>query len=130
MNRRRLIGLMRKEFIQFSRDRALMILVLYTFLEIALCGWGVTMDLRGLPIAVYDGDRTPESRELVTAFERLESFKLVARADSLEGVDRLMEQGQIEFALVILPGFGRDLKAGMAPEVQLVTRCVSGTSQT
>jgi ABC-2 type transport system permease protein len=121
MNRRRLIGLMRKEFIQFSRDRALMILVLYTFLEIALCGWGVTMDLRGLPIAVYDGDRTPESRELVTAFERLESFKLVARADSLEGVDRLMEQGQIEFALVILPGFGRDLKAGMAPEVQLVT---------
>ena len=42
-SRSRLVGLMRKEFIQFFRDRTLVLLILYTFVEIAICGWALTL---------------------------------------------------------------------------------------
>ena len=59
---RRLAGLMRKEFIQFFRDKVLVILILYTFVEIAICGWALTLEVRNMPTAVYDGDRSAESK--------------------------------------------------------------------
>gem|GEM_PF-3899576 len=37
--RPRLRSLIRKEFIQFFRDKMLVVLVLYTFIKIAVCGW-------------------------------------------------------------------------------------------
>jgi len=61
MVNRRLWGLMRKEFIQFARDRALVLLILYTFVEIAICGWALTLEVRNMATAVYDGDHTPET---------------------------------------------------------------------
>ncbi|NOZ26668.1 MAG: ABC transporter permease [Chloroflexi bacterium] len=117
---RRLIGLMRKEFIQFFRDKALVLLILYTFVEIAICGWALTLEVRNMPIAVYDGDRSAESRALVDAFARLDNFRLVAQVDRPGDLDRLMDEGQVQFALVIPPDFSRDLQAGRTAQVQLL----------
>ncbi|MFQ5343031.1 MAG: ABC transporter permease [Anaerolineae bacterium] len=118
--KRRLTGLMRKEFIQFFRDKALVILILYTFIEIAICGWALTLEVRNMPTAVYDGDRSAESRSLTDAFARLDSFTLVERVNSPAAIDRLMDDGQVQFALVIPAGFSRDLNAGTPTEVQLL----------
>jgi len=118
--KRRLTGLMRKEFIQFFRDKALVILILYTFIEIAICGWALTLEVRNMPTAVYDGDRSAESRSLTDAFARLDSFTLVERVDSPAAIDRLMDDGQVQFALVIPAGFSRNLNAGTPTEVQLL----------
>jgi ABC-2 type transport system permease protein len=111
---------MRKEFIQFFRDKALVILILYTFIEIAICGWALTLEVRNMPTAVYDGDRSAESRSLTDAFARLDSFTLVERVDSPAAIDRLMDDGQVQFALVIPAGFSRNLNAGTPTEVQLL----------
>ncbi|HIQ04241.1 MAG TPA: ABC transporter permease [Anaerolineae bacterium] len=118
--KRRLMGLMRKEFIQFFRDKALVVLILYTFVEIAICGWALTLEVRNMPTAVYDGDRSAESRDLVDAFGRLESFHLVTRVDSPTAIDALMDEGQVQFALIIPPDFSRNLRAGKSAQVQVL----------
>ncbi len=127
MMNRRLWGLMRKEFIQFFRDRALVLLVLYTFVEIAICGWALTLEVRNVAAAVYDGDQTPESRRLVEAFARLEGFRLVARVTSPEEINALMDAGRVQFALVVPAGFGRALRAGETAQVQVLA---DGTNST
>jgi ABC-2 type transport system permease protein len=69
---------------------------------------------------VYDADRSAESRALVDAFFRLDSFTLVERADDPATIDRLMDEGQVQFALVIPGDFSRSLQAGRPTEVQLL----------
>ncbi len=120
MSNRRLAGLMRKEFIQFFRDKALVILILYTFIEIAICGWALTLEVKNMPTAVYDGDRSAESRALINAFMRLDSFTLVEQVDNPAQIDDLMDEGRVQFALVIPADFGRDLQRGDPAEVQLL----------
>lgn len=120
MNTRRLLGLMRKEFIQFFRDKALVLLILYTFLEIALCGWALTLDVENMPTAVYDADRSAESRSLVGAFARTESFRVVEYADSPAAIDSLMDDGSIQFALVIPAGYSASLVQNEPAQVQLL----------
>ncbi len=120
MNTRRLFGLMRKEFIQFFRDKALVILILYTFLEIALCGWALTLDVKNMPSVIYDGDRSPESRALLQAFSRLDNFDLVAYLEDPAEIDALMDSGEVQVAFVIPAGFSSALTRGETAEVQLL----------
>ena len=122
---RRLWGLMRKEFLQFARDRALVLLILYTFVEIAICGWALTLDVRNMATAVYDGDRSAESRALVNAFARLEGFRLVAQVDDPASLDALMDRGDIQFALIVPRGFAQALRRGETAQVQVL---VDGTN--
>lgn len=117
---RRLSGLMRKEFIQFFRDRALVLLILYTFVEIAICGWALTLEVKHMPSAVYDGDRSAESRLLVEDFDRLDNFDLVQQVSDPAEIDRLMDSGKVQFALVIPANFGRDVDAGIPTQVQVL----------
>ncbi|HEX6303261.1 MAG TPA: ABC transporter permease [Anaerolineales bacterium] len=117
---RRLIGLMRKEFIQFRRDKALVLLILYTFVEIAICGWALTLEVQDMPAVVYDGDRSPQSRELVRDFARLENFDLFARVQDPTEIEGLMDAGKVRLALVIPLNFGRDIQAGAPTQVQLL----------
>ena len=118
--RRRLTGLMRKEFTQFLRDKALVLLILYTFVEIAICGWALTLEVRDMPTAIYDADRSAESRTLIESFGRLDSFALVERVGNPATLDAMMDGGDIQFALVIPAGFSRDLQAGTPTSVQLL----------
>ena len=116
---------MRKEFIQFFRDRALVLLILYTFVEIAICGWALTLDVRNMATAVYDGDNTAESRALVDRFAALEGFRLVARVEDPATIDGLMDRGRVQFALVIPRGFAEALRRGETAQVQVI---VDGTN--
>ncbi|MFQ5615297.1 MAG: ABC transporter permease, partial [Anaerolineales bacterium] len=120
MNTRRLFGLMRKEFIQFFRDKALVILIIYVFLEIALCGWALTLDVKNMPAAVYDADRSTESQALLRAFSRLDNFNLVEYVENPGAVDALMDSGEAQVVFVIPAGFSRALASGDTAEVQLL----------
>lgn len=116
-----LLGLVRKEFIQFFRNKPLIILVIWTIaLEIAICAWSITYDVVHLPLAVQDLDGSPLSRELATRFGQTEYFDIAARPRSLRQVDDLLETGQAEVALVIPPDFSRRLGQGLAASVQLL----------
>ncbi len=61
----RLFSLVRKEFIQIVRDpRTLVLTFLMPLIQLVLLGYAATNDVRNVPLAVYDQDRTPASRAL------------------------------------------------------------------
>ncbi len=120
----RLRSLLRKEFIQTFRDIPIVILVVYTFAEILLCGWAVTMEVRHIPAAVLDRDNSPASRALIERFDQASNFHLDFHPSDEVGIERLLDSGQAMLGVVIPPGLGRDLAAGRTTSIQVL---VDGT---
>ena len=116
----RLRSLIRKEFIQTRRDVVILVLVLYTFAEIALCGWALTLDIRHIPTAVVDRDNSPASRELLNRVRNADAFKVMFTPASEVELDQLLDSGQATLGLIIPRGFGRDLDRGTPATIQAV----------
>ncbi len=116
----RLLSLIRKEFIQTFRDVPIVILVFYTFAEIVLCGWAVTMEVRHIPTAVLDRDNSPASRALLERFQQGQNFHLDFYPSDEVGVERLLDSGQAMIGIIIPSGLGRDLDAGHPVSIQVL----------
>jgi ABC-2 type transport system permease protein len=114
------MGLMRKEFIQFSRDIVLVLLIFYMFVEIVLCGIALTLEVRNLATAVYDADRSAQSRALVDAFDRLNNFTVTKRVNDPARIEQLLDAGEVQLAIIIPASFSRDVEAGQIAEVQFL----------
>jgi ABC-2 type transport system permease protein len=120
----RLLSLIRKEFIQTFRDIPIVMLVIYTFSEILLCGWAVTMEVRHIPTAILDRDNSSASRALIERFQQSSNFYLDFYPSSEAEVERLLDSGQAMVGIVIPPQLGRDLAAGETTNIQVL---VDGT---
>lgn len=116
----RLKSLIRKEFIQTFRDLPIVLLVLYVFTEIALCGWALTMDVHHIPTAVLDRDQSAASRALLEKFRQADSFKIDFVVTSEGQLDQLMDRGDIMIGLIIPPGMERDLAQGKPAALQAI----------
>lgn len=117
----RLNALIQKEFIQFFRYRPLVILVIWTIaVEIALCAYAITYDVKALALAVQDLDGSFESRDLINRFAQTEYFDATYAAHGASDLERLLESGRADLALVIPPDFSRRLGQQLPSPVQLL----------
>ena len=73
-----------------------------------------------MPTAVYDLDRSPESRELIERFRGSRYFNIAASATSPADLNQAIDQGKAIVGVMIQPGFGAELKAGREAKVQLI----------
>ena len=79
MNRRRMIAVARKEWLQVVRDsRSLMIALLLPLMQMFLLGYGVKLDVSDIPLCVVDEDGSQRARELVERFAASRYFALRA----------------------------------------------------
>ena len=111
-----------KEFIQFSRDR-LLTLFLFTFpvMQLVLVAQATSSDIVNLPTAILDQDNSRTSRGLTTALGNTDGLVLVYFPTSEGEIERLIDSGQVTVAVVIPPGFERDLLTpGASPPVQVI----------
>jgi len=118
---RKTLAVARKELRQILRDRrTLLILLFLPAFFLLLFGYALNFDIRHVRLAVEDRDRSVESRRLVTAFVRSGYFDLAATVQSEREVVRLMDRDAIRAALVVPHGFGRDVRSGLRPAVQVI----------
>jgi len=112
----------RKELLQFSRDRrSLAVLLFNPAFLLVMFGYAVSLDVRHVPLAVVDLDRTPESRALAQAFTVTEYFRAAgAPAETPRDVDSLLASERARTAIVIPEGYGRDRLRGERASVQVV----------
>ena len=73
----RLLSIIRKEFIHILRDpRSLAIMFIIPIVQLILLGYAATTDIRRLNTAVYDADRTTQSRQLIEAYRASDYFRI------------------------------------------------------
>lgn len=118
----RLRAVARKEWLQLRRDRRSMILafVLPLFL-LLFFGYAITWDVRDIPVAILDEDRTPESRALVDALVSSGYFSVPEHLESAAAIEERLVGDAVVGALWIPSGFARALAApGRRADVQLI----------
>ncbi len=111
----RLISMIRKEFIQIRRDpRTLIIIVFIPIMQLFLLGYSATTDVKNVPMAVWDQNRTTQSRALLDAFRAANYFTVTYEVGSEQDVRTLIETGAVRAALIIPPDYDQRLAAGDA----------------
>ena len=125
----RLAAAAAKEFRQFLRDRMLMALVLWLYTaEVIVCTYALSFDVRNLRLAVYDQDRTQLSQRVIERFTATEYFGSLTALQDTREIDRMLDAGRVDLALVIPPGFARAVSAGTGGELQLVLSGVNSNT--
>lgn len=117
----RLLGMMRKEFIQMWRDRLTLGMMLFMpMFVLGIIGWAINTDVKHMPTAVFDQSRTPESRELLHAFTNSQYFNLDYHVDSYEQVTRLIDSGWAKVGIIFPPDYARLLRQQRVTQVQVI----------
>lgn len=110
-----------KEFIQLFRDRRMKaIIFVIPIMQLIVFGYAVTTDVHEIPTAVYDLDRSSESRELFRRLEASGYFSIRYHAGSPAEIQGLMDRGKIAIALQINHGFSSDIKRGRQAALQVL----------
>ncbi|WP_431265069.1 ABC transporter permease [Roseateles chitinivorans] len=114
----RVLAIFIKEVQQMLRDRPTFAMAVgVPILQLLLFGYAINTDPKGLPTAVVTQDRGPMARSLVAALEQSGYFRVQARPDSERDGDRLVEDGEVQFLIVIPPDFSRRVIRGEQPAV-------------
>ena len=117
----RLGGLIVKELIQLLRDRVMLILILWLYtIEVVICTLALSFDLKDIPLAVVDLDRSPASRTFVQSFLVTETFTLAGYPANETVAADWLQRGRARVALVVPEGFQRDLTRDQAPAIQIL----------
>jgi ABC-2 type transport system permease protein len=111
----RLISIIRKEFIQITRDiRTLVIILIIPIMQLFLLGYSATSDVRNIPLAVYDQCQCVESRDLLDAYRTADYFRLAYAVGSENEMRSLIENGKARAGVIIPPDYNLRLAEGDA----------------
>src|SRR5690242_5150443 len=121
MSLTRLLAVAKKELLQIVRDtRSLGIVVLMPVVLMLLFGYGVSLDLKKIPIYVYDQDGSRQSQDLLKRFQASEYFRIASVVDNNAGIAHALDSGDAQMCVVIPWDFSRRLSQGGSVGVQAV----------
>jgi ABC-2 type transport system permease protein len=117
----RLFHFIKKEFIQLMRDpRMLYVAIFAPVVQLLLLGYVASTDIRHIPTAVFDQDKSAQSRTYVESFKNSGYFDLDYYVASDKQVAELLDSGRAKAALHIPPDFGRGIVRGEPVAVQAI----------
>jgi ABC-2 type transport system permease protein len=115
INTQRLMALIRKEIIQFLRDRRLLLFIMgMPVLQLVLFGYAATMTVYHLPMAVVDQSNDPQSRQFIQAMVNSQYFDVTNYLNGQEDLNRAIDQGKAKVGLLIPPRFAANVEKGKA----------------
>jgi len=118
---KRLIAILKKEFRELLRDPLYLTFALVVpVVIIILMGYGLILDVKNIPVAFIDYDRTSLSREYRYSFTNSEYFKFYNLIDSYRDAEELIKSGECRIVVVIPSDFSRKLYGGKPTEVQVL----------
>jgi ABC-2 type transport system permease protein len=117
----RLRSLIRKEFIQILRDpRTLVLVLVVPVMQLFLLGYAATNEVRNVPLAVFDMDRSPAARQLLAAYQAADYFQIAFDVDSEAELRELIDRGDARAGLIIPPDYSARLHEGDATRISFV----------
>lgn len=118
---RRIVAVARKEFIHISRDwRILVSVLLMPVIQLLLFSYAISFDVKNVPTVVLDQDQTAASREFLSHFQQSDFFRVVAYVANDADIDGYIARSEARVAIVVPPGFGRDVARDGRPAVQIL----------
>lgn len=121
--------LLRKEFLQIFRNRAMLpILFVMPVVQLLVLSFAATYELKKVDFVLIDRDQSALSRELTAKFQSTGYFNLNLKTFDEQVAMRAMDTGQISLIIQIPNGFEEELNRGKSADVQLIIDAVDGST--
>jgi len=128
---KRLLALMRKEFLQLRRDTiTLRMMVFIPVMQTFIFGYAINYDVKHMKTIVLDEDRSYDSRELVAKMGASQYFEVVGSVGSFDELRRAMDTGRVSTALVIDRDYGESRRRGVPARALLIVNASDTTTST
>jgi ABC-type Na+ efflux pump permease subunit len=113
---RRVGAMIRKEFVQLRRDRiTFATIVTLPLMQLLLFGYAINTQPHGLPTAVLLQETSDVGRTILKALENTAYFKVTRQVHDEAEFDRVLQSGEVLFAVEVPRGFERALRRGDKP---------------
>ena len=114
----RVIAVFIKEFKQLTRDRITYAMMLaIPVVQLTLFGYAINTEPRHLPTAVLMQEDSRHARSITAALTNSAYFDIVAQARSTAELDRLLRNGDAQFAVTVPGDFSRRVARGDRPQI-------------
>lgn len=121
MNPRRVFALAFKEALQIWRDpRSLAIALLMPFMQMGLLGYGVSLDIKRVPLCINDQEHSQTSRELIQRFVASGWFSQVRELANERELREALDRRSCIGAVTLPVDFSRTLAVTGSAPVQAV----------
>lgn len=118
----RLYRMLIKEFLQMLRDPRMRVVIFgIPVIQMTIMAFALTTDVTNIRMAVLDMDKTPASRELISAFTAGNYFQISASLLSQNEITPLLDRSEVRAVLQIPAGFSKDILTENTAGVQLIT---------
>jgi len=127
----RIVAMTRKEMIQIRRDpRSLLIILVIPLVQLLIFGYAVNLDVKHVPLCIYDRDDTQISQDLLKHFQAIDYFNIVRVSDSYADILRNIDHGVCSVAIVVPSQFAEDLHSSGHASVQAILDASDSNSAT
>ncbi len=119
MKLHRLAAIAIKEVLQIVRDaRSVGIVVAMPVAMMLAFGYGISLDVKHLPVYVFDREGSQQSQDLLKQFQASEYFKIVKAVNNYPALVRALDDGACRLAIVVPHDFSLKLNAGIPVSIQ------------
>ena len=126
---KRFWAIFKKELRQIKRDPlSLGVLVLIPALLLVMYGYALSFDVKHIPVAVLDEDRTQQSRQFLDSVFQNPYFDWKRTLSRRAEADDLLVRGQVRAVLIVPRTFSQDLQRGDQTRVQVLVDGADATS--
>ncbi len=116
-----LIHIIKKEFLQVFRDKAMVrIIFVVPLVQLLVLAYAVSMDLKDVRVVVLDQDNSASSREIISAVFASDLFKDSGKVGSREELRDSMLKDRADIAIWIAKGFEQAIYSGESGETALI----------
>jgi len=111
----------RKEFYHLIRDfRSLYLAFAIPLFLIFLFGYALSLDVDNIKTVVMDHDKTSLSRDLIHKINASSYFNVIRHLPNTKEVTRYLDHGWTTMAIVIPPGWTKNIKADREAPIQVL----------
>ncbi len=98
----------------------LLLVFIAPIMQLLLFGYAITTDVENISTAVWDLDRTHQSRDFISHIENSGNFDLNYYVNSEHEITNLLNSGDAQVSIKINPGFEQNIKKGSKSAVQVI----------
>jgi len=125
--------IVQKEFKQIFRNKAMLpIIFLVPIIQIVVLSFAATFEVKDVRLAYIDGDKSAQSRELISKFKASSYFTIYGEMPSQKQAQEAIQRGDIDAILEIPPHFEKSLvkerQAALSVQIDAINGAAAGVT--
>ncbi len=116
---RRMLAVTRKEYQELVRNwMSFLLSIIAPIALFFLFAYGMPLDVKNIPMAILDEDRTPQSRKMIDAFSQGRVFTVTRLIEKQEEIEDLLRLGQVRVCVTIPKNYAKNIQRGRPQAIQ------------